>query len=183
MGYAIVLFFDPPSCRRIEDLRIGISKTAGLAASAEGASRPHISLALMDALETIEPVNRVLRTFSHNVFPFELKLESVGWFPTVEGVMFLAPLVTRQLLNIHESLHRLLGGEGLISMPYYLPGKWVPHCTIAVGIPPSAAARAMDEILRSDVFGCVALTEVGLVEFQPIKYLSTFPLVGDHAAA
>jgi 2'-5' RNA ligase len=182
MGYAIVLFFGPPTCQRIEDLRNGISQAAGLPASGNGRSRPHITLAVFDLLEPFEPGIRILERFSRTVFPFDIKLESVGWFPTAEGVMFLSPVVTRHLLDVHESLHRLLDEEGLISQSYYRPGKWVPHCTIAAGLPPYAAMMALNEILRSKVFGWVALSEVGLVEFDPIKYLSTFPLVGNGTA-
>jgi 2'-5' RNA ligase len=183
MGYAIVLFFDPASCRRVEELQDGISHPAGLPATGNARPRPHITLALFDALETTDPADKILRNISHSVFPFEIKLESIGWFPTKEGVIFLAPVVTRQLLDVHGHLHRMLDGEGLISVPHYQPGKWVPHCTISTGLTPDSAARTLEAILRSNVFGCVALVEIGLVEFDPIKYLSAFPLVGDHAAA
>ena len=183
MGYAIVLFFDLPSCQRIEDLQKGISQAAGLPAPGNDRPRPHITLAVFDTLANIEPANRVIKNFSHAVFPFEIKLESVGWFPMEDGVMFLGPVVTRQLLDVHESLHRLLNGEGLISVSYYRPGKWVPHCTISSGLPRHAASMVLNEILQSKVFVSVALIEVGLVEFNPVKYLSTFPLVGNRAAA
>ena len=180
MGYAIVLFFDQSSCQRVEDLRNSISQAADLPAPGNGRSRPHITIAMFDTLENIQPTIRIVDKFSRTVFPVEIKLEFIGWFPTAEGVIFLSPVVTRPLLDVHDILHRLLDGEGMISHSYYRPGKWVPHCTIAAGLPPPTANMALNEILRSMVFGSVTLSEVGLVEFDPIKYLSTFPLVGTH---
>jgi 2'-5' RNA ligase len=180
MAHAIVLFFDPSSCQRVEDLRNRISKAAGFPAPANNRWLPHLTLAIFQTLEKIEPAVRIMDLFSRTIAPFEVVLESIGWFPTPEEVMFLSPVVTRELLDVHDSLHRLLEEGGLTSQPYYRPGMWVPHCTILTGLPPSASPEVLDEVLRSKVFGRVALTEVGLVEFDPINYLSTFPLAGNH---
>jgi 2'-5' RNA ligase len=165
----------------MEDLLNRVSQPAGLTIPGNGRYRPHITLAMFDILEVIEPAIRIVENFSRAVSPVEIKLEFIGWFPTAQGAVFLGPVVTRRLLDVHDSLHRLLDGEGMISNVYYRPGIWVPHCTIVAGLPPSAVSMALEEILRSKVFESVTLGEVGLVEFDPIKTLAAFPLVGTRA--
>ncbi len=181
MGFAIVLFFDPTASEKIEALRTRIRQAAGLPDPVDSRWRAHITLAMFDSIASVEPVIRIMKSFSHAVPPFDIKMESVGWFPSPERVIFLSPVATRRLLDVHEQLHRLLVGEGLISQPYYQPGKWVPHTTLSAGMPAGFENTTLEEILRSAVFGFAALDEVGLVEFDPIKYLAAFPLTGTNA--
>ena len=54
---------------------------------------------------------------------------SVGIFPT-NGTVFLAPTVTNELLKLHHSYHDYFKTFHNPNS-YYVPGKWVPHCTIA----------------------------------------------------
>jgi 2'-5' RNA ligase len=181
MGFAIVLFFDSTVSEKIEALRNRIRQAAGLPDPADTRWRAHMTLAMFDSIASLEPVIRIMKSFSDAVPPFDIKMESVGWFPTPERVIFLSPVATRRLLDVHERLHRLLEREGLISQPYYRPGKWVPHTTLSAGLPAGFETTALEEILSSAVFGFAALDEVGLVEFDPIKYLATFPLAGTGA--
>ncbi|MCV5434160.1 2'-5' RNA ligase family protein, partial [Escherichia coli] len=54
---------------------------------------------------------------------------SVGVFPT-NGTVFLAPTVTDELLKFHHSYHDYFNNFHDNPNSYYVPGKWVPHCTI-----------------------------------------------------
>src|SRR5699024_702690 len=63
---------------------------------------------------------------------------SLGIFLLDPPVLFAAPVVTSDLLAQHGWLHGRLDGIALRPDPPYLPGSWVPHCTIAADLPTSA---------------------------------------------
>ncbi|HEV7907511.1 MAG TPA: 2'-5' RNA ligase family protein, partial [Pseudonocardiaceae bacterium] len=39
-----------------------------------------------------------------------------------------------ELLAVHSAVHDALAGKVKNPSAYYLPGTWVPHCTLAQGI-------------------------------------------------
>ncbi|HLK76938.1 MAG TPA: hypothetical protein VKU77_25235 [Streptosporangiaceae bacterium] len=43
-------------------------------------------------------------------------------------------VVTRDLLTLHTQVHNALTGQTVTHWPFYLPGRWVPHCTLAQGL-------------------------------------------------
>jgi hypothetical protein len=71
MGYAVVLFSDPSSCQRMEDLRNGILQAAGLPFPGNGRWRPRITPAMFDGIEKIEPAIRITEMFSRAVSSFK----------------------------------------------------------------------------------------------------------------
>jgi 2'-5' RNA ligase len=66
----------------------------------------------------------------------------LGTFPGGEGALFLGVQVTAGLLAFHAQVHAALGGEPVKHWPYYQPGNWVPHCTLAEGLGPTEAGKA-----------------------------------------
>jgi 2'-5' RNA ligase len=178
MGYAIVLFFDLPDRQKMEDVRQSILQTAGFPLPTDARSQPHITLAMFETLEKPTLVDKIIRKFSRTVAPFKIHIAFAGLFPTEEEVIFLAPVATRQLLDVHGRLHRELKREGLVSVPYYQPEEWVPHCTVSVGLKSDTKARALESVMHSGAFGAAVLSEIGLVQYDPIKYLGTYPLSG-----
>jgi 2'-5' RNA ligase len=178
MGYAIALFFDLAACQKLEEARQAILRAAGMPLPVDARSQPHITLAMFETIEDPASVDKILRKFSRTVPPFPIQMASAGLFPTEEEVIFLAPVTTRRLLDVHVRLHRELKRAGLVSIPYYRPEQWVPHCTVSVGLKSDAKARALESILHSGAFGAAVLSEIGLVQYDPIKYLGTHPLGG-----
>ena len=59
-----------------------------------------------------------------------LDFQTVGTFINTQ-TLFYSPSVTEELLELHSDHHRnfasFIDDEELV----YLPGKWVPHCTLA----------------------------------------------------
>jgi len=47
------------------------------------------------------------------------------------GAVFLGVPVTTELLAFHADIHAALAGQPVDHWPHYLPGTWVPHCTLA----------------------------------------------------
>ncbi len=90
--------------------------------------------------------------------------------------MFLAPVVTADLLNLHARLHGLIGKLGLESDRYYRPGNWFPHCTMAMYLQPEQIGPAVELCRRCEAFRNGQLVEMGLVEYAPPRDICLFPL-------
>jgi hypothetical protein len=54
----------------------------------------------------------------------------------------LGVVVTADLLALHAEVHAALAGRAIGHWPYYQPGSWVPHCTLAESLNEAQAARA-----------------------------------------
>ena len=164
-GQAIELSFDADSENRIAQLPTLIK--GGLGLDRLGI-RPHISLAVFRP-----PVDRAnlascMEILSQRTTRFEIEFSSVGAFPGDEGVVFIAPVVTRELLATHELLHAILSDYVLFPDALYSPARWVPHCTVAHGLASSDVSPAVDVARSSNAFGRATVERVTLVEFPPV---------------
>ena len=56
--------------------------------------------------------------------------------------LFLAPGRTAPLLAVHVRLNDVLQERGIVQWPHYLPGSWVPHCTLAMNVTPAELSAA-----------------------------------------
>ncbi|MDA1601594.1 2'-5' RNA ligase family protein [Bacillus cereus] len=126
--YVIIATFDCEFTNKITELQneitniIGTNQLAGV--------EPHITLADYNELdvhlytEKLEEFVAVQENMAAITFP------SVGIFPT-NGTIFLAPTITDELLRLHHSYHDYFKTFHDNLNSYYVPEKWVPHCTIA----------------------------------------------------
>ncbi len=176
-GYAVELYFDPESEQRILDLRRALIEQGYTALRDLLEFRPHISLAVFDQAHP-DQLNPLVFDFSAVLAPFEFRLSAVGTFPTAENVIFLAPVPTFTLLDCHHRFHQRLAQTSLTCWTYYLPGQWVPHCTIEVNIPAERFAAALDFTRR--IFQPVEgrFESIGVIEFRPVVELATWRLSG-----
>lgn len=130
MGYAVELYFDRGTEERITRLWDTYREQNVTSLLPDLGFRPHISLAVF---RDVEPalLTDVLVDIARNTLPLEVGLAAVASFPGAEGVLFLVPTVSKELIELHEYFHERISKLGLKANPYYLPGRWVPHCTIA----------------------------------------------------
>ncbi|MBU0495628.1 MAG: 2'-5' RNA ligase family protein [Chloroflexi bacterium] len=177
MGFAVELYFDPATGARLTTLCAAVFQTAAGADLLAMGARPHISLVVLTDLDPAA-LRDDLHAFAESEAPLPVSLGAVGAFPSTEGVVYVAPVVTRELLDLHARFHRRLGELGLVSGGHYCPGHWIPHCTIGFELAPDRVPAAVDVCLRSDAFGPAHLTAIGLIEFRPVRELYTFPLIG-----
>jgi len=175
MGFAIELYFDPVSEARLTGLWETLARAGISSILPDMGARPHISLAVMGNLDPAA-FRAELRAFADEEDSLAVTLGAVGTFPTAEGVVYIAPVVTQALLDLHARFHRRLDDLGVASGAYYRPGHWIPHCTTALELPPDQVAAAVDVCRQGDVFGPTRLVSVGLIEFLPVRELYTFPL-------
>lgn len=181
MGYAVELFCDPESEQAVCEIWDGLGAALGKPSLSELGARPHVSLAVYnDDLDTsvfseqLHEFSEQLHEFAESLAPFEFKLSSVGTFPGSEGVVFLAPVVTRQLLAVHAKYHEVFSQYDAFAMTYYLPGNWVPHCTVAIDLAAGEVTEAMAYCREAFQPITGRFQEIGLIEFRPVKELCTY---------
>jgi len=175
MGYAVELNLSANSATRVVKLWESLARESLNSVMLDLGAQPHISLAVFENLDPVV-LRDDLDRFAEVTRPLSVVLSSAGAFPTAEGVVFLAPVVTQELLGVHEKFHSLLRDREVECVEYYRPGKWVPHCTVAIDMAADKIGTAIEMCVRSQVFGQVEMDEVSLVEFRPVREIYAFPL-------
>ncbi len=176
MGYAVELYFDPDSDLAVRRIWSGIADAFGLSTMLTNGGRPHVSLAVYsDELDDRSFIQE-LPAFSKSLAPLEVQLGSVGTFPTEEGVVFLAPVVTSELLAVHGRFHIAFSRFGGCASAHYLPRNWVPHVTVATDLTGAEIGQVGKHCWEHfrPIRGW--FQEIGLVEFRPVRELATFAL-------
>ncbi len=173
MGYAVLLYFDKQTERRILDLRQALIEAGIPSLTNKMEDRPHISLAGFSEVEG-DSLLSVVQEFANGRQPFSIQLSAIGLFPTKENVLFLSPVPTIQLLTCHQEFHQRLAKSKLVSSPYYAPESWVPHCTVEMNIPDERFQNAIEccHKVFTPIFG--QFQEMGVIEYWPIKPWETW---------
>lgn len=170
MHVSVELFFDPESETRIQDVWALLGKLYGGPRATELGVRPHLSLTSFAAGEPTwlrtELVALAAR-FAH----FPIDLVATESFPTTEGVVYLAPAPCRELEAIHQTFHDAIRRHGEDGHPYYRPGVWVPHCTVATDVPEPVLEDVVERARESLETSTVDVVAVGAVRYRPAQEL------------
>ncbi len=175
-GYAIQFYFDSETEKRILEFRETLYQKGLARVLGSMGDRPHLTLAVMPP-EKSDTLMRILRDFAATLKPFPIELAAIGTFPSKENVFFLTPVPSLQLIKIHKSFHQRLKKEKIKPSPYYLPDKWVPHCTLETEIPDQQLTFAIQQAKSSytPIRGTCAY--LGMVSFRPIIYIGESSLL------
>lgn len=133
---------------------------------------PHIALAVFNDID-ISDMERLIEKVVENESMFTIKMSSLGIFPSNESVLFLSPAASATLINLHEKLHGALK-DIKEKWHYYLPGFWVPHCTVGMNIPKSKIHDALDVIIEDFEPFDITIETIQLIEFNPVKLVKSF---------
>lgn len=174
-GLAVEFYFDQETENKVFAFRDtlysqGISRIQGLMND-----KPHISLGVFPKTNSAKLIH-LTEEFSRSLNRFPFQLSALGVFPTPENVFFLLPVPSRKFLSIQSSFYRLIKKEGFSVSDYYLPGNWVPHCTLEFNLPDEDLSRAI--LLSKAQFKPITGTiiQIGVVAFRPIEYMAHFDL-------
>ena len=77
--------------------------------------------------------------------------------------------MTQDLLAIHQQYHETFLKYEANVQAYYLPGNWVPHCTVAIDLEASGIPEVVAYCRARFQQVTGRFTEIGLVEFQARK--------------
>jgi hypothetical protein len=176
MPFAVEIFFDPNLDKAVRHLWAQVSKGTGVPdRMAETGNRPHVSLAAFNDGQ-VEAVVERLRALAVETEAIDIDLNSIGTFASEEGVLFLAPVVTGALINLHLDCQSKLKGLARGMWPYYLPGKLAFHCTINTGLKAEEINRAIMAIKAEGLPSAGKAVEIGLVKIPEMEFIATFGL-------
>ena len=172
MAYAVTLRLDDAASSGIENLWRQLADAGVSSSMTTLGYRPHLTLAVSEAAD-VATVVAALDRFADSTEAQPLRFVGLGAFLAPARVLWAAPAVNRALLDLHESLHRALAWP---RHPHYMPGQWVPHCTLAEDLSPDAFARGAR--LMADHWEPVPamLDRIDLVRFRPVEILWQQPL-------
>src|SRR5690606_24608876 len=94
-----------------------------------------------------------------------VSLSSLGMFPGDETVLFLAPSADAELISIQAALHGRMPDFTQTPWKLYAPGRWVPHCTLAMRLGREGVLKALDILMESTFPITGELVEIGVSEF------------------
>lgn len=124
--YAVIATFNEEATKRVKEIWGNLELFT--AVDLEGLE-PHITLADYYHLDEAAYLQK-LEKFTKRSNSFSIVFSSIGTFPS-NGTVFLAPVVTKELQEVHRSFHEYFEEFLDYEQSYYVPDKWVPHCTIA----------------------------------------------------
>jgi 2'-5' RNA ligase len=176
MPYSIELNFDKNSNGRIIHVWETLANKSLNSEMVSIGAKPHISLAVLDFISPDE-LHDDLEIFAKKIRNIPVVFHSVQMFPADEGVMYLAIENSIELNKIHLRLHTLLKEKGYKSNEYYLPGRWIPHCTITMGLTAEKANEVAEICNQMNVFGNAELIEMSLIEFRPVREIYSFSFI------
>ena len=175
MTYTAMLTFDQESEALIRDLWKRIEEQGITSALPATGIPPHISLGGFEQIDQ-KPFLEALEVFAERTNPVWLLLGAAGTFPGEHSIVFLAPIVTMEILHLHADFHRVIAGSSTLSRQYYQPGWWIPHCTVAIDVPQEEIAAAVAICRNSPVFRPIRLVDIVLAETSPKDEIARFPL-------
>jgi 2'-5' RNA ligase len=172
--YAIILDLDESGAAAVRQTtqRMALAGHHGISV---GSVPPHVTLAACRNLD-VERFRPVVAEVAAQTSILPINFASLGVFPTEEGVIFLAPTTSRALIDLQLEVVRGLLDIGAEVEPYWLAGQWVPHCTLATGIPRGLVSTAVGRVYAALQPISARLTRLSLVEIDSSRLLYTFDL-------
>lgn len=136
--------------------------------------RPHVSLAEFEEARLDALMDRV-RSFAENHPPVPITFDHLGTFATEVGIIFLAPVITRNLLDVHSDFHATFR-DFHANSSFYQRDRWVPHCTLARNLDTDQFCRAIKVIRQFDLPFEARLESLGVIRHPPIEELGVLNL-------
>lgn len=174
MPVAIEFFLDDASATVVRETWRALAEAGVSAYLNESGVRPHLTLTAGSGVDATTESR--LRDFAAETPPPSVTFASLGVSPGEQPNLFLTPIVTADLLDLHRRfLDRF---AGLIAAPSerYAPGRWVPHCTLVEHVSSDLVARAVEVCRRSPLPLEARLVEIGVVEWRPVRQICAFNL-------
>lgn len=140
------MYLDDDATRRVASLwrALAAEGVPTLSTLLSGRHRPHVSLAVA---RTFDPAAVTAALDGVTVgAELSISLDFVGQF--VGRVLWLGVVPTAELLDHHRLVHDRLAAAGIDVWDLYRPGRWVPHCTVAMRVPNPLLAASIRRCLE-----------------------------------
>jgi 2'-5' RNA ligase len=172
VAYAVELALDDRAGHVVRGLWRELS-TIGVTWMDTSGAEPHVSLAIWDTIDRA-PFAAELARFAAETAPIAVTFDAVGSFPG--SAIYLRPVANPTLADVQRRLHERFRTLGSGAWPYYVPGAWVPHCTVAMEFPPERMHQALDIVQRAPLPLVGRLESAAIIEFRPVREVARYPL-------
>jgi 2'-5' RNA ligase len=125
MAQGVVVLFDDAADTAVRELWARLD-AAGL--PPDRVLPPHLTFAL--ASDIPAGTRAALRAELRLLHVPSLQFAALSTFATTENVLVLSAVTDPELLAVHSAVHDVLAGRVRNPSAYYMPGSWVPHCTL-----------------------------------------------------
>ena len=137
---------------------------------------PHVTLSFgndVNADGLVGALSRALRDTSS----VDLTFASLATFANKNGVVFVAPVVTAELLELHSRVQGSMLQHASSTNGYSETNRWFPHATLTMRLTPAEIVEAFRVLggLRLPVFA--RGTRVSLLEFPSLRELASWHLL------
>lgn len=176
MPYAVEMTFDEKSNDAVIGIWKQLSEYNVCNYMYNSGSIPHITLGIFEEYDIREFEKRI-QIFIKEINRIKIKLASIGTFPTDERVIFLAPVVSNEVLQIHNKFNEVFSDYKGEKWSHYLPGNWFPHCTIAINLTNEKFMQAIDLLKNKYKPLEVEICKISLVEFHPVIQLKSYDIL------
>ncbi len=166
--FAVLLGFDKDSEDAILALQNEVGVATGNTFMAENNMLPHITLSLFSS-DRPEESSQIVEAFARDGIDFPIRLGSVGVFNTPLAVVNLLPVVTHELLLLHDDLMQRLSPYATNFQSHYLQPDWIPHCSVAINIEPDCLGTAVEAVCARFKPRDVRIAYVSLAECCPYR--------------
>ena len=151
---------------RLEDAGV-----ATLRSHTHGRHHPHISYVVLRSWNR-EALCAALAKLGDGP-PVAMRFDGVGLFR--RGRVWLAPAVGEEFVTRQQRVVDAVVGTGADLHKHYLPGSWLPHCSLAprvtLGQLPVVAAAVFDVLPLATVLDRAALIDSATGELWPLPAL------------
>ena len=177
MAYGVSGWFDVATEARVRSVWGALHAEGLCSVLHEGPYRPHVTFGVYEEMD-IEALRSELGAFAGGVAPLECKLAYAGLFNNEPPVLFLAMTLSPAVLNLHFEIHGRMAKHGAGAKPYYLPGRWNPHCTLSPAIDKGTLPKAWALVQKAELPIVGRIDRLGLVDTPAEVELGALPLGG-----
>ena len=170
--HALILCFDDASDQRIRDYW-----QQTVSDFPQRNMPPHVTIGIFSDIP-LDRANDTLQTAAQEITAFSLQFSAIGAFISPNKYLYLAPTVTKELLALHERLHKKFAFCNSDEFSYYRPDNWVPHCTIASAKTAIELAVAMGILAQVHESFTAQVTRMAWIEVaQQVRVESCYDLL------
>ncbi len=173
MPFTVQLDLDTATNAALDGLAQRLDAIPGLTTVRRLGDVHHLSLIVADTFP-LERHGEALERFATDTLPLTIRLAGLGVFPGERSVLYLAPVVTGDLLDLHDRFHAAF--DPVACWEHYRPLHWVPHVTLAMDIAPDALGPAVTLVRDCWTPGPAHLDTLRLIRFHPVDTLFRQPL-------
>lgn len=168
MTYSIGLNFDEKTEEKIKKDMVKLCEKGINTYALDYKVPPHITLCIFEyELENIDVLKKIVHSFGASLKTDGVKFSSIGAFNP--PVLFYAPVVTKQLIDINEKLHDQLKQVVTEFNQYYMPNNWVPHVALGYKMTQKDLLTAFKYVQQEFIAFAGQYTKLVLGECNPYK--------------